>query len=73
MTTAGFKDWQAVQDVGVREDLLLGKWGSCVVLAGMRTQTLVDQVGLWFQGTDGRTEFVSVKVDRESLNRLEKP
>jgi hypothetical protein len=31
---------------------------------------LIDREGLWFQGTDGRTEYVSVKVDRTGLNKL---
>jgi hypothetical protein len=70
MAKASVDDWQAVQYFVMPEGLLLGKWGSCVVLAGMRSQMLIDQDGLWFQGTDGRTEYVSVKVDRAGLNRL---
>jgi hypothetical protein len=70
MAKAGVKDWPAVQYVVFPEGLLLGKWGACVVLAGMRSQTLIDQTGLWFQGTDGRTKYISVKVDREGLNSL---
>jgi hypothetical protein len=70
MAKAGVKDWQAVRYVVVPEGLLLGKWGTCLALAGMRSRTLIDQAGLWFEGADGRTEYVSVKVDREGLNRL---
>ena len=39
MTKAGVKDWQAVQHVVMPEGLLLGKWGACLVLAGMRSRT----------------------------------
>jgi hypothetical protein len=70
IATAGVKDWQAVQCVVLLEALLLGKWGACLALAGMRSQTLIDREGLWFQGTDGRTEYVSVKVDRGGLSKL---
>jgi hypothetical protein len=68
MATAGVRDWQAVQYVVLPEGLLLGQWGACLALAGMRSQTLIDQEGLWFEGTDGTNEYVSVKVDRAGLN-----
>jgi len=70
MAKAGVKDWQAVQYLVIPEGLLLGNWGPCLVMAGMRSQTVIDQDGLWFQGADGTCEYVSVKVDRQGLNRL---
>jgi hypothetical protein len=76
MAKAGVDDWQAVQYVVIPEGLLLGKWGSCLVMAGMQSRTLIDQNGLWFEGTDGTSEYATVKVDRQGLNRLlalEKP
>ena len=70
MDKAGVKDWHAVQYVVIPEGLLLGNWGQCLVMAGIRSQTLIDHDGLWFQGTDGTNEYVSVKVDRQGLNGL---
>ena len=71
MAKAGVKDWQEVQYVVIPDDLMLGELGRCLVLAGMRrSQTLIDQDGLWFQGNDGTREYVSVKVDRQGLEKL---
>jgi hypothetical protein len=48
--------------------------GACLVLAGMRrNQMLIDQDGLWFQGNDETREYVSVKVDRQGLEKLLTP
>jgi hypothetical protein len=68
---AGVKEWQAVQYVVVPDDLLLGKIGRCLVLAGLRSSTVViDEVGLWFRGKDDTRQYCSIKVDRQGLNRL---
>ena len=39
-------------------------------MAGMRTRALINEEGLWFEGADGISEYISVKVDRQGLNRL---
>jgi hypothetical protein len=71
MAKAGVKDWQAVQYLMIPDSVMLGNLGTCVVLAGMRrSQMLIDREGLWFQGNDETREYVSVKVDRQRLNRL---
>jgi hypothetical protein len=71
MAKAGVKDWQDVQYLVIPDDLMLGDVGTCLVMAGMRrNQTLIDQDGLWFQGNDGTREYVSVKVDRQGLEKL---
>jgi hypothetical protein len=72
MTKAKVQDWQAVQYFVVPDDLLLGKRGRCLTMAGMRSWTVIDEGGLWFGGTDGTSEYASVKVDRHGLNRLVK-
>ncbi len=71
MAKAGIKDWHAVQYLVIPGNLMLGDMGACLVMAGMRrSQTLIDQDGLWFQGNDGTMEYVSVKVDRQGLQEL---
>jgi hypothetical protein len=71
LANAGTKDWQAVQYLMIPDGLMLGELGRCLVMAGMRrNQMLIDQDGLWFQGTDGTSEYVSVKVDRRGLEKL---
>ena len=71
MAKAGVKDWQAIQYVPIPDALMLGNLGACLVLAGMRrNQMLIDQDGLWFQGNDGTREYVSVRVDRQGLEKL---
>jgi hypothetical protein len=57
MAKADVNDWQAVQYVDPRTPLL-GRWGPRLVMAGMRSRTLIDRGGLWFQGTDGTSEYV---------------
>jgi hypothetical protein len=32
-----------------------------------------DREGMWFQGNDGTREYVSVKVDRQGLEKLLTP
>jgi hypothetical protein len=71
MAQAGVKDWQAVQYLVIPDNLMLGDLGTCVVLAGIRrSQMLIDEGGLWFQGNDGTREYVSVRVDRQGLEKL---
>ena len=74
MAKAGVEDWQAVQYLVIPDGLMLGDIGACLVLAGMRrSQTLIDQDGLWFQGNDGTREYLSVRVDRLGLEKLLAP
>jgi hypothetical protein len=71
MAKAGAKDWQAVQYLVIPDDLMLGDIGACLVLAGMRrSQTFIDQDGLWFQGNDGTREYAPLRVDRQGLEKL---
>jgi hypothetical protein len=71
MAKAGVKEWQAVQYLVVPDDLLLGNIGRCIVLAGMRSSTVViDEQGLCFQGRDDRYQYSSVKVHRHGLSTL---
>ena len=71
MVRAGVKEWQAVQHVAISDDLMLGRIGRCIVLAGMRTSTVViDEGGLWFQGADERYQYSTVKVNRYGFNIL---
>ena len=65
------KDWQEVQYLVIPDGLMLGDVGACLVLAGMRrSQTLIDEDGLWFQENDGTREYVSLKVDSQGLDKL---
>jgi hypothetical protein len=51
----------------VREDFRIE---GCRVLAGIRsTCTLIEEDGLWFEGTDGSNLFVSVRLGREWIAR----
>jgi hypothetical protein len=74
MAKARVKEWQGVQYVVIPDNLMLGDMGACLVLAGMRkSQMLIDPEGLWFRGNDGTREYVSVKVDRQALEKLLTP
>ena len=74
MTKSGVEEWKAVQYLMIQDNLMLGNMGACLVLAGMRrNQMLIDQDGLWFQGNDETREYVSVKVDRQGLEKLLTP
>jgi hypothetical protein len=37
------------------------------------SQTLIDQNGMWFQGNDGEVEYVSVRLERQGLEKLLAP
>jgi len=47
---AGVKEWNDVQWILIPETL---RFNGCLVLAGMQSHTLVDEDGVWFEGTDG--------------------
>ena len=71
MAKAGVKEWHAVQYITIPDGLMLGNMGRCVVLAGMRSSTVViDEDGLWFQGKDDRYQYSTVKVSRQGLSML---
>jgi hypothetical protein len=71
MAKARVKEWQGVQYVVIPGNLMLGHMGACLVLAGMRkSRMLIDPEGLWFRGNDESREYVSVKVDRQGLEKL---
>ncbi len=67
LAMARVKEWCQLQCVWIPNDLLLGNLGQCRVMAGMRgSQTILDQDGLWFEGSDGsRNQFVSVRLGRD--------
>jgi hypothetical protein len=58
--------WDEVRWVWMPAGFHLGKGGLCRVMAGMRgSQTIVDQDGLWFEGSDGTHQFRSVRLSKE--------
>ncbi len=63
---AGVKEWNQVRWLWIPETL---RFNGCVVLAGMRSHTLVDEDGVWFEGTDGTNSFVSVRLEKDWLRR----
>ena len=65
LAMARVQEWPQpqLQSVWIPSDLLLGNPGQCRVMAEMRaSRAIVDQDGLWFEGTDGAHQFVSVKL-----------
>ena len=51
MAKAGVKEWPAVQYVAIPDNLTLGSMGRCIVLAGMRSSTVViDEQVCGFRG-----------------------
>jgi hypothetical protein len=70
ITNARARDWNTVEYLIVPDDLLLGKIGRCLVMAGMQSWTVIDEEGLWFEGKDDTTHYSSVKIDRQGLSRL---
>jgi hypothetical protein len=72
---ARVKEWNEVHWLWVRDDFLLGNIGRCLGLAGLRSQTVIDQDEVWFEGTDmSSNQFVSARLTRDwvrkELNRL---
>ena len=72
---ARVQEWSEVHWLWVRDDFLLGNIGRCLALAGLRSQTVIDQDELWFEGTDmSSNQFVSERLTRdwvrEELDRL---
>jgi len=63
---AGVKEWNQVRSLLIPKTL---RFNGCLVLAGMRSHTLVDEDGLWFEGTDGTNSFVSVRLDTDWLRQ----
>ena len=61
------KDWEDFKSLWVPGDFRIE---GCRVLAGMRGScTLIEDDGLWFEGTDGSHLFVSVRLGLEWLRR----
>jgi hypothetical protein len=70
LAMARVKEWNRFQCVWIPNDLLLGSLGQCRVMAGMRGgRTIVEEDGLWFDGTDGSPVFVSVRLGREWMGK----
>jgi len=72
---ARVKEWSEVHWLWARDDFLLGNIGQCLGLAGLRSQTVIDQNELWFEGADmSNNQFVSARLTRDwvrkELNRL---
>ena len=65
ISLARAKDWEDFKGLWVPEDFRIE---GCRVLAGMRsTCTLIEDDGLWFEGSDGSQLFVSVRLGRECV------
>jgi hypothetical protein len=64
LAAAKVREWNQLHSLW--SDLLLGNLGVCRAMAGMRgSQTIVDQDGLWFEGSDGTHHFASVRLSKE--------
>jgi hypothetical protein len=62
LAKAKVKEWNQLHSLWVPSDFLLGNLGVCRAVAGMRgSQTIVNQDGLWFEGSDGTHYFSSVR------------
>ena len=61
-------EWSQFQCVWVPSGLLLGNLEQCRVMAGMRSQAIVEQDGFWFEGSD-RTgnQFEWARLSRDGL------
>ena len=67
ISLARANDWEDFKGLWVPEDFRIE---GCRVLAGMRsTCTLIEDDGLWFEGSDGSQLFVSVRLGKEWLGR----
>jgi len=67
VSLACVKDWEDFKSLWVPEDFRIE---GCRVLAGMRSScTLIEDDGLWFEGTDGSHLFVSVPLGRDWVRR----
>jgi hypothetical protein len=67
VSLARVKDWEDFKSLWVPEDFRIE---GCRVLAGMRSScTLIEDDGLWFEGTDGSHLFVSVPLGRDWVRR----
>ena len=67
VSLARAKGWEDFRCLWVPEDFRLE---GCRVLAGMRsTCTLIEDDGLWFEGSDGSELFVSVWLGKEWIGR----
>ena len=70
LAMARVSEWQHLKCLWIPNNFLLGKFGQCRVMAGMRkSQTIVDQDGFWLRGHDGALEFVSVVLGRDWVRR----
>ena len=67
VSLARVKDWEDFKSLWVPEDFRI-EGGR--VLAGMRSSCiLIEDDGLWFEGTDGSHLFVSVRLGRDWVRR----
>jgi hypothetical protein len=63
---ARVKEWSQLNCLWIPPDVRLGNMGICRAMTGMRgSQTIVDQDGLWFEGSDGTHQFRSVRLSKE--------
>jgi hypothetical protein len=63
VSLARTKDWEHFNCLWVPDDFRIE---GCRVLAGMRTTcTLIEDDGLWFEGSDGSQLLVSVRLGKE--------
>jgi len=70
VSLSGREEWSEVHWLWVRDDFLLGNIGRCLGLAGLRSQTVIDQDELWFEGTDmSRNQFVSARLTRDWVRK----
>ena len=67
VSLARARDWEDFKCLWVPEDFRIE---GCRVLAGMRsTCTLIEDDGLWFEGSDGSQLFVSVRLGKEWIGK----
>jgi hypothetical protein len=70
LSIARVREWRQLECLWIPENLLLGRLGQCRVMTGMRkSQTIVEEDGFWLRGHDGASEFVSVALGRDWVNR----
>jgi hypothetical protein len=67
ISLANVKDWENFKCLWVPWDFYIGK---CTVMAGIRRDTThIAEDEIWFEGTDGSSQMVSVRLGRAWLRR----
>jgi hypothetical protein len=67
VSLAKVKDWESFKCLWVPWDFYIG---NCRVMAGVRRDTThIAENGIWFEGTDGSSPMVSVRLSRAWLRR----